>query len=77
LTKGEKCSIMGKIKCPECVGCMDYLWIENIRYLYCDFCLQYYAGSAGVISKVENPYLHKIEEAKKILLEKKENSDGT
>lgn len=48
---------MGKIKCPECLGCMDYVWVDKNRYLNCAFCRTWYAGMVGELRQVENPYL--------------------
>lgn len=27
-----------KQKCPICNGCLDFTWIKNRRFFWCDFC---------------------------------------
>ena len=29
-------------KCKECLGCTKYVWVDGIRFLFCDFCGKYY-----------------------------------
>lgn len=53
---------MGKIKCKECLGCMDYVWVDNRRFLYCAFCRTYFTGIIGELYQVESPYLTKCPE---------------
>lgn len=42
-------------KCPECVGCMALIYVDNSRYFYCEFCRTYYGGKEPRL--VDNPYL--------------------
>lgn len=34
-------------KCKECLGCTKYVWVEGVRFLFCDFCGKYYEIVAG------------------------------
>lgn len=29
-------------KCPVCNSCLGFVWVLPNRYLYCDFCRDYY-----------------------------------
>ena len=29
-------------RCVECAGCTKYVWVDGIRFLFCDFCGKYY-----------------------------------
>lgn len=48
---------MGKPKCKTCNGCMDFIWVDNNRYLNCWFCKTWFTGQLGNLVEVENPYL--------------------
>lgn len=43
-------------KCPVCKGCMSPMHKETVRYMYCGFCRQYYAGHIDDLQPVESPF---------------------
>lgn len=50
---------MGKIKCPNCLSCMNYVWHPTTgkRYLHCWLCQTYYEGRVGELVLTEkNPF---------------------
>lgn len=47
---------MRKLKCPVCNSCMSFIYVENLRYLYCGFCHVYRAGRNDSLEIVESPY---------------------
>lgn len=47
---------MGKIKCPECNGCMDFIYVSNIRYIYCGFCHTFRQGRNDSLVIVPSPF---------------------
>ena len=50
------------MKCRDCNGCLQYRQIRNRMFLYCDFCRQFYEGTAGKWVKIEaeklQEYMH-------------------
>ena len=48
---------MGKPKCKTCNSCMDFVWVDNNRYLNCWLCQTWYTGQIGNLIQVDNPYL--------------------
>lgn len=40
-------------KCPDCVLCLDTVWIEPRRFLHCWLCDQYYDIVDGKLTAVD------------------------
>lgn len=52
-----------KIKCPECNSCMDFVYVNLVRYLYCSFCRVWRFGNNNEdLVIVPNPNQDKIDE---------------
>lgn len=45
-----------KIKCKECLSCMNFIWLGNIRYVHCWLCQTYYTGRNDNLILVNNPF---------------------
>ena len=52
---------MRKIKCPECLTCMEYTWVlpDPTRYLFCWFCRVYRIQEDGKFTIVDDPHIKK------------------
>lgn len=66
-----------KLKCPVCNSCMDFIYVDLKRYIFCGFCHTYRAGSNDNLQIVPSPYQDKIDAAKVVdpILEE-ENEQG-
>ncbi len=50
-------------KCKKCNGCCEYIQIEGILFLYCDFCnIYYHRQPGGLLVEVTNleEYINKL-----------------
>lgn len=55
-----------KLRCPVCNGCMDFIYVDLKRYIFCGFCHTYRQGPNDNLQIVESPYKDRIENSRKI-----------
>ena len=41
-----------KLKCPVCNSCLDYIWQQNRRFFWCDFCQHMYDLVDGKFKRI-------------------------
>jgi len=59
-------------KCKECLGCTKYVWVDGIRFLFCDFCGKYYKIVNGKLVETLPLSLRPPKKPKKVVTYKEE-----